>query len=234
MDWTPAPPKPADFCENQLIDAILKNHFPIGSNLPAERDLAGKLGITRPTLREALQRMACDGWIEIHHGKPTRVRNYWHEGSLAVLSAIARRSKDLPDDFVPNLLFVRQLLAPTYTYQAIDNAPESILAILKDYPDIEETPEAFTAFDWQLHHQLTIASRNPVFTLILNGFNELYHHMGCFYFSVERTRQHSRGFYRELQTATLAHDASSAHDITHRVMGESLILWQRVQSIGGM
>jgi len=132
MDWTPAPPKPADFCENQLIDAILKNHFPIGSNLPAERDLAGKLGITRPTLREALQRMACDGWIEIHHGKPTRVRNYWHEGSLAVLSAIARRSKDLPDDFVPNLLFVRQLLAPTYTYQAIDNAPESILAILKD------------------------------------------------------------------------------------------------------
>ena len=55
-----------------------------------ERELAGQLGVTRPTLREALQRMARDGWIKIQHGRSTRVRNFWREGNLGVLSGIAR------------------------------------------------------------------------------------------------------------------------------------------------
>jgi GntR family negative regulator for fad regulon and positive regulator of fabA len=68
MDWV-SPQKPAEFTEQRLIDAILDGHFPIGSALPAERDLAAQIGVTRPTLRETLQRMARDGWIEIHHGR---------------------------------------------------------------------------------------------------------------------------------------------------------------------
>ena len=89
MNWN-APEKPAEFAENRLIQAIISGHFPINSNLPAERELAAQLGVTRPTLREALQRIARDGWIEIRHGKPTRVRNYWQEGNLG--QRIRRRS----------------------------------------------------------------------------------------------------------------------------------------------
>jgi DNA-binding GntR family transcriptional regulator len=55
--WTTAP-KPADLAENRLLDAILDGSFPINSNLPPERDLATQLGVTRPTLREALQRLS--------------------------------------------------------------------------------------------------------------------------------------------------------------------------------
>jgi GntR family negative regulator for fad regulon and positive regulator of fabA len=232
MDWTSAPPKPAEFTENRLIDGILSTDFPVGSNLPGERELAAQLGVTRPTLREALQRLARDGWVEIRHGKPTRVRDYWQEGNLGVLGAIARRSDNLPPDFVPNLLRIRYLLAPAYTSEAITHAPDAISKILNTYPLVEESPEAFAAFDWQLHHQLTVSSGNPVFTLILNGFSELYQQMGELYFTRQTARQHSQSYYAGLKQAAQARDARKAAEITERVMVESLALWLRGENPG--
>jgi GntR family negative regulator for fad regulon and positive regulator of fabA len=163
MNWT-IPPKPAELTEERIVDAILEGHFPVSSNLPAERELAIQLGITRPTLREALQRLACDGWIEIRHGRPTRVRDYWHEGSLGVLSAIARRTQHIPENFIPNLLHVRILLAPEYTRLAVEQNAEKVIIITSASALLEDAAEVYAGFDWQLHHSLTVASGNPVFT----------------------------------------------------------------------
>jgi len=80
MDWQPVQ-KPAEMAESRLLEAILSGHFPINSNLPGERELAAQIGVTRPTLREALQRLARDGWLDIQHGKPTRVRDYWRRAA---------------------------------------------------------------------------------------------------------------------------------------------------------
>lgn len=228
MNWK-TPRKPAEITENRLIDAILAGHFPIGSNLPAERDLATQLGVTRPTLREALQRLARDGWLEIHHGRPTRVRDYWHEGNLGVLSAIARRPSHLPPDFVPNLLNVRLLMAPIYARLAVERSPKQVLDSLSGHQDLPEDAEAFASFDWDLHHQLSIASGNPIFTLILNGFSDLYHPMACLYFESTNSRSSSRSFYRDLQDAALNHDPMAAERIARRVMSESLELWQEIR-----
>ena len=111
MDWE-SPQRPAELTESRLIAAILDGTFPINSTLPAERELAEKLGVTRPTLREALQRLGRDGWLEIHQGKPTRVRNYWQEGNLGLLNAITRDPDKLPPDFITQLLEARISLAP--------------------------------------------------------------------------------------------------------------------------
>jgi GntR family negative regulator for fad regulon and positive regulator of fabA len=226
MNWT-IPPKPAEITENRLIDAILSGHFPIDTTLPAERELAALLGVTRPTLREALQRLGRDGWIEIRHGRSTRVRDYWHEGNLGVLGAIARRSQGLPDNFVPNLLYVRQVMAPAYTRLAVEHAPEQVLGVLEGHTQLPEQPEAFAAFDWQLHHQLTLASGNPIFTLILNGFCELYQPMARLYFQPLAARARSRKFYADLQAAVQAGDAPAAEAIARQVMADSLELWRQ-------
>ncbi|MBN2500083.1 MAG: GntR family transcriptional regulator, partial [Anaerolineales bacterium] len=142
MDWD-APLKPNELCEQRLIAAILDGHFPIDSALPGERDLAEQLGVTRPTLRETLQRLARDGWLDIQQGKPTRVRNYWEEGNLAVLDAIARFPQQQPADFVPNLLYIRQLMAPAYARLAVERNAECIQALLKEYIDLPEDVETF-------------------------------------------------------------------------------------------
>jgi GntR family negative regulator for fad regulon and positive regulator of fabA len=225
MEWE-APLRPAALTEARLIEAILNGHFPIDSTLPAERELASQLGVTRPTLREALQRLARDGWIEIHQGRPTRVRNYWQEGNLGVLGAIARHKNYVPPDFVPNLLSVRLLLAPAYTQMAVENLPATVAELLAGYTDLADTPRAFAEADWELHRRLTIASGNPVFTLILNGFTDLYLNMAMIYFALPQARAHSRAFYHDLHAAAKAHDPLAAEAVTRRVMQDTIDLWQ--------
>lgn len=227
MSWNP-PTRPTELAEERLIGAILENEFPIDSYLPAERTLAARLGVTRPTLREALQRMARDGWVEIHHGKPTRVRNYWQEGNLGVLAAIARHSQQLPPDFVVNLLAVRLLLAPTYTRLAVQRNTDEVVGCLNGYTQIPDDPQTFTDTDWQLHLRLTIASENPVFTLILNGFRELYQVMGLRYFQLPEARAHSRRFYQTLLECAKNNDFDRIEAVTRRVMIESLDFWRKL------
>jgi len=224
-EWLP-PQKPADLAESRLIDAILQDRFPIASNLPPERELARMLGVTRPTLREALQRLARDGWIEIHQGRSTRVRNYWEEGNLGVLSAIARHTDLLPPDFVPNLLSVRQQIAPAYTRLAVDRKPISVIRMLSESPGPDDNPDTYAAFDWQFHYQLTILSCNPIYTLILNGFSDLYPPMACMYFQMLPARQHSYAFYQAIRQAAQDHDSNLAAQITLQVMADSHSFWQ--------
>ncbi|MGB8253769.1 MAG: fatty acid metabolism transcriptional regulator FadR [Anaerolineaceae bacterium] len=225
MDWE-SPARPAELTESRLIAAILDGAFPINSLLPAERELAEKLGVTRPTLREALQRLGRDGWLEIHQGKPTRIRNYWQEGNLGLLNAITRDVDKLPPDFITQLLEARISLAPDYTALAVARHPVEVVALLKSYQNLDETAEAYSQADWELHHRLTIASANPVYTLILNGFRNLYLLFGPLYFASETNRAHSLNFYRELEAASLQKDPQAAHAITLRVMTESLTNYQ--------
>ena len=227
MNWE-LPPRPAELIESRLINAIVDGDFPINSNLPSERELAQKLGVTRPTLREALQRLARDGWIEIHHGKSTRVRDYWHEGNLAVLGTIARHQDHLPAEFVPNLLQIRELLAPAYAQLAVKRAAKSVARFLENYQNLDDTPDTFARADWELHRFLTIESGNAVFTLILNGFKELYTVMGGLYFTPPKARAHSRRFYADLLAAAQARDAAGAEAITREVMQHSVELWKAI------
>src|SRR5512140_2468952 len=148
--WKPIQ-KPAEIAERRLLDAILSGRFAVNSVLPGERDLAIQIGVTRPTLREALQRLARDGWLDIQHGKATRVRDYWQEGNMGVLSVLAQMPSQQTPNFVAYLLEVRVLLAPTYTRQAMEQAAPEIAALLGTYADLEESPSAFAEADWKLH-----------------------------------------------------------------------------------
>jgi GntR family negative regulator for fad regulon and positive regulator of fabA len=218
--------RPAEHAEQKLIDAILSGQYPPESFLPAERELASLLGVTRPTLREALQRLERDGWLEIHQGKPTRIRNYLYEGSLAVLASIAGQEKNLPHGFISNLLYVRSLLAGAYTCLAAENAPAEILEFLKGSQDLPDTSEAITQFDWDLHLLLAVKSGNPVFSLILNGFRNLYWIMGLRYFGETQARSHSRRYYSMLDEFVRQGKPVDAGILAQKVMEESLDFWQ--------
>lgn len=53
---------------DQIRGLIQKGLFEVGSRLPAERDLAQQLGVSRPSLREALIALEIDGTVEIRMG----------------------------------------------------------------------------------------------------------------------------------------------------------------------
>jgi len=52
----------------QIADKIQAGDFPAGSRLPAERDLAASLHVSRTTVREALIALELDGYVEIRIG----------------------------------------------------------------------------------------------------------------------------------------------------------------------
>ncbi len=225
MAWDP-PLRPAELAETRLTSAILDGQFAINSTLPPERELAVQLGVTRPTLREALQRLARDGWIEIRHGRPTRVRDFWHEGNLGVLGTISRHAEHVTPEYIVNLLEVRLALAPAYARLGVERSPAAVADLLQDYAELADTAEAYAEADWHLHRVLTIASGNPVFTLILNGFGQLYADLARGYFARSRTRRHSQAYYAELLKAARAGGAQKAEEVTRRVMTESIRLWE--------
>jgi GntR family negative regulator for fad regulon and positive regulator of fabA len=222
--------KPAEIAEQRLLESILSGHFAINTNLPGERDLAAQVGVTRPTLREALQRLARDGWLDIQHGKPTRVRDYWQEGNMGVLSVLAQIPSPQTPDFVANLLEIRVLLAPAYTHQAIEGAAPEIAALLSDYANLEDNPAAFACADWELHHLLTLRAANPIFRLLLNSFQSLSQIMGEKYFLPAKNRERSRAYYANLLACAKRGAFLKAETLTRDVMNESLALWKKTSS----
>jgi GntR family transcriptional repressor for pyruvate dehydrogenase complex len=52
----------------QLRQLIQTRQYPVGSRLPPERDLAQSLGVSRPSLREALIALEISGHVEIRGG----------------------------------------------------------------------------------------------------------------------------------------------------------------------
>ncbi len=53
---------------DQIRALIASGEFPAGSRLPSERDLAKQLGVSRPSVREALIALEVEGLIEVRIG----------------------------------------------------------------------------------------------------------------------------------------------------------------------
>lgn len=53
---------------DQLRTLIRAGEFPVGSRLPPERDLAAKLGVSRPSVREALIALEVEGLVAVRMG----------------------------------------------------------------------------------------------------------------------------------------------------------------------
>lgn len=226
MNSRPSSTRAREHAERALVDAILDGVFPPGSVLPGERSLAVQLGVTRPTLREAIQRLVSDGWLTVAHGKPTAVNNYWQAGGLNVLGRLIEHQSHLSPKFISQLLEVRLQLAPAYTRSAVANAASEIAQFLASAEALGDVPADFARFDWRLHHRLTVCSGNPIYTLILNGFEGIYEPMARLYFSSPDARSMSAGFYRQLRDRALAADPDAAEVLSRRVMEASISFWE--------
>lgn len=59
---------------DQIGDLIRSGEFASGDRLPPERDLAKKLGVSRPVVREAMIALEIEGLVEVRVGAGTYVR----------------------------------------------------------------------------------------------------------------------------------------------------------------
>ena len=68
------PIKVADQVVEELLDGLRAGELAAGDRLPAERELAARLGVSRTSLRDALRRLELLGHLEVRPGDGTYLR----------------------------------------------------------------------------------------------------------------------------------------------------------------
>lgn len=84
----------------QLLGLIRAGNLRPGDQLPAERELAEQMGVSRPVLREALRALATFGLIHTQHGGGSCVTAVEPEALIGPISlCLALSDQDLPHIF---------------------------------------------------------------------------------------------------------------------------------------
>ena len=88
-------------CITRLEELVLSGELRAGERLPAERDLAARLGVSRPVLHEALLDLSAKGLVTILPRRGVVVNDYRKSGSTAILSSLlSYHQGDLDTRFV--------------------------------------------------------------------------------------------------------------------------------------
>lgn len=157
-----------DELADRLVTAIAVGTYSPGECLPPERELARSLGVSRMTLRHALQRVAELGLIEARRGRGggTFVADAsWEEIAPDVtqrtLQAELPRLRDLAD----YRCLVAGMIARAAAQRRTADEVTELHTAASDFRGASSMTEARAA-DRRLHAIVTSAARNPYLTAI--------------------------------------------------------------------
>lgn len=216
---------PAALAEEYIVKSIWNNRFPAGSELPAERELADIIGVTRTTLREVLQRLARDGWLNIQHGKPTRVNNVWETAGPNIIETLIKLDRSTIPMIIANVVSLRTRMAEYYIPEAIRLDAASSLTLFAGLETLENSAKAYAEFDYNLYRSFTFVANKPVYGLILNSFKDLYFQVASLFFSDEDSRRLTLQFYHTLKAACEASNYQQAVDCMAANRQSSTVIW---------
>jgi DNA-binding FadR family transcriptional regulator len=212
---------------DRLVTAIALGEFVPGQRLPTERDLASMLSVSRSTVREAIQRLAALGYVEVRRGRNGGA--YVLQGSGPDAADMIRRTLLPGWDRFERLFDFRQLVEPLIARTAAERrTPEDIDSIgqtLRAYRDAGTDREASRAADQALHEAIARATQNP-YLANLSGLirNEISLGFGAEPYSAQ-IRADAIQHHASLADAVTAGDGDAAVDIarTHFALTESVV-----------
>src|SRR5688572_7990167 len=138
---------------DQVSHLIEIGDFPAGARLPPERELAEKLGVSRPSVREALIALEVEGLVEVRGGAGVFV----HE---------RRPARREPNGATPpgpfDLIRARWIIESEAAYHAASHAtPEQLQRLKAALAEMEQAPThspESTAADQRFHLCIAEAS----------------------------------------------------------------------------
>ena len=159
----------------ELKQAILDGTFPVGSKLPSENELCAQLGVSRPSVKSAVQRLAVLGLVETRAGDGSYVKDFDLAALFNQISDVLITEEN-KDDFNEyrvqmDLLFVR-LAMERITPQELDELFE--IAGQMDRCLQKRDEKAFHSLDFRFHASIVHAAKKSFLEQIFYMTRDLY------------------------------------------------------------
>ncbi len=162
--------KPYQKIADQLRNYILQGDFKPGSRLPPERDLTQRLGVSRPSLREALIALEIEGVVDIKMGSGVYVRTLALEGTNNTVTLGESPSELMQARALieGESIILACLHARKSDYRYLQECIDAMRAsIEKGLPPLED--------DRKFHHRLAKMSGNSALVRIITGLFDERH-----------------------------------------------------------
>lgn len=166
-------PNPLEETTQRVIGAIKARLLSPGDRLPAERDLALQLGVSRSTLRVVLQNLIDDGWLEVRRGRNggSFVARWPEDPNASRLDELRTR---FGDDLC-SLLDYRRAVESMSAACAAERATREELHVMQQLQEenahlTANDLDLFRAYDTRLHAAIAYAAHSPY---LMEGVTEV-------------------------------------------------------------
>jgi GntR family transcriptional repressor for pyruvate dehydrogenase complex len=218
----PAAGQVVEFVRRQIEAGRLKS----GMRLPAERDLAQEIGVSRPSLRSGLQTLQALGVIQSRQGAGTFIADGPPRLGGAPLSFLAALHGFTRDE----MFEARRVLEVGAAGMAAERATMERITALADavtamFASLDD-PQEFLIHDVQFHKAVAAASGNPVLATLIDTISGLVYETRKL--TVERANdlKESAEMHRRIYRAIKAGEAEKARE----EMGMHLALARQAQA----
>ncbi|MDF2803790.1 MAG: GntR family transcriptional regulator [Anaerocolumna sp.] len=161
----------------ELEGMILSGKLKVGEKLPAERELAETMQVSRGVVNSGIDELSNKGFLSIKPRIGTFVADYRRTGTLETLISIINYNRGvLRSGEIRSIIEIRMALSCLSLKLAINQLTENDYITLRKHVDgiakANSSNEASEkAFDF--HHELSVLSGNMLMPLIYYSFHEV-------------------------------------------------------------
>lgn len=154
----------------QIEESILKGALKPGDQLPAERELAVRFGVSRTAVREAIKALHQKGLVEAYSGRGTFITDGTSRAIQQSLDLMIKIGQ--PDNSI-HLEEVREILEPEIAALAATRIEESQVALMREAILVmdrqRQDPDAYIEADLDFHLSLAEAASNPLILSLIDS-----------------------------------------------------------------
>ena len=196
-----------------INERIRRDHLRVGGPIPSEADLAGGLGVSRTVVREALRALSALGIVDLGNGRRPRVGAIDKEALGLVLDHAVHTDQATIQQIYDVRRTIEMRTVALAALRRLDAEAQEIArhaaAMRKNFFRPEQAMEHDIAF----HAAIAVASRNPLFALIVGSFGVITRQTWRIGWDSRRTddqRLASVACHERIAAAISARDASAA------------------------
>lgn len=179
----------------QILLMIKTNQYPAGSKLPPERIIADQMGVSRPSVREAISALQIVGILETHPGDGTYVSKPFVSDNLSTELQSVFDQSDSPYEILQARKAIESGVFRMAMNVATDEDIEDIKAVWQKKYDkgLEGDYDAYTKYGKDFHLAIANATKNRLIVIVMERLlsvtnQPLWRNMRCNYYTENPTR----------------------------------------------